>query len=86
MLQKICIWNKYCLFWTFYSLKEAWKKYILLSIGQNKHVVSFLHKKIMLNDNGTLFHPYFDILFSQKLFETLKYKFAYLHLICFLCI
>ncbi len=27
---------------------------------------------VTLDDDGTLFHLYFDILFSQKLFETLK--------------
>ncbi len=35
----------------------------------------------MLNDDETLFHLYFDILFLQKLFETYRH----LHLIDFLC-
>jgi len=38
---------------------------------------------VMLNGHGTLFHPYVDILFLQKLFETLKQT-LYLHIICFL--
>ncbi len=37
---------------------------------------------VMLNDDGTLFNLYFDILFSQKLFETYRH----LHLIEFLYI
>ncbi len=41
----------------------------------------YINISVMLNDDETLFHLYFDILFSQKLFETYRH----LHLIDFLC-
>ncbi len=33
---------------------------------------------VTLNDDGILFHPYFNILFSQTLFETFNMLFMYI--------
>lgn len=50
----------------------------LIRRSQNKYVIPFyINKYAILNNDGTLFHPYFTP------FETLKHIFQYyLHLIC----
>ncbi len=45
---------------------------IHISTGQNMLFHFYINIAVMLNKDGTLFHPYFKMLFPQKLFKTLK--------------
>ncbi len=69
------VWSLIILIFIFYILYIYYIIYILIFTYHNKYVVSiifFINIKVKLIDNGTLFHPHFDILFSQNIFKNIK--------------